>query len=280
MGMLANDIKDGNAGTLQNGATATAVGKVGQAFSFDGVDDRVQIADHPSLDLSSGELTLEAWVKPDSCTARIALPIITKESPTAHDAYILSTNFGTPVPLWAFAASTSGSDWETLILAGTCTPGVWIHLAATQTAGIARLYQNEVEVGTDTTAVIPPNTDLPLFIGYREGILSAPGLQGGYFPGLIDEVGIYNRALTLQELINAQEQGVDTTALQRSLVEGVAVRVMKALTVVEALVGNDNNKVQEAKVLVEEGQTLLAAAQFKDALDAFRAALQKLSEAR
>jgi hypothetical protein len=38
----ANDIQDGNHGTLQNGVTF-APGMVGQAFSFDGVDDYVDL---------------------------------------------------------------------------------------------------------------------------------------------------------------------------------------------------------------------------------------------
>ena len=40
-GTTASDIQDGNDGTLMNGAT-TAPGKVGDAFSFDGLDDYVE----------------------------------------------------------------------------------------------------------------------------------------------------------------------------------------------------------------------------------------------
>lgn len=49
----ASDIADGNDGTLVNGAT-TAAGKVGQSFSFDGVDDAVIVPDSSSLDFSTG----------------------------------------------------------------------------------------------------------------------------------------------------------------------------------------------------------------------------------
>jgi hypothetical protein len=45
----ANDIQNGNNGTLENGATATATGMVLQAFSFDGADDYVLVPDAPSL---------------------------------------------------------------------------------------------------------------------------------------------------------------------------------------------------------------------------------------
>ena len=56
----ANDLVDGNDGTLENGATF-GTGKVGDGFSLDGVDDRVEIADAANLDIT-GPLTLDAWV--------------------------------------------------------------------------------------------------------------------------------------------------------------------------------------------------------------------------
>src|SRR5947209_12269931 len=53
----------GNNATLYNGATYAA-GKVAQAFSFDGVNDRAQVADADSLKLTAS-LTIEAWVRVD-----------------------------------------------------------------------------------------------------------------------------------------------------------------------------------------------------------------------
>jgi opacity protein-like surface antigen len=56
----ADDIANGNDGTLQKGTTF-AQGMVGQAFSLDGVDDYVQVPHHPSLNPASA-LTIEAWI--------------------------------------------------------------------------------------------------------------------------------------------------------------------------------------------------------------------------
>ena len=66
----------GNAGVF-NGATSSASGRFGAAGSFDGVNDRIDIADSNSLDLSVG-MTLEAWVRPTSLGWRTA---ILKERP-------------------------------------------------------------------------------------------------------------------------------------------------------------------------------------------------------
>src|SRR5438067_5189192 len=58
----AFDIRDGNDGTLQNGATF-ATGKVGQAFSFDGVNDYVRVLDNPNLYPGAGSFSVDAWIK-------------------------------------------------------------------------------------------------------------------------------------------------------------------------------------------------------------------------
>src|SRR3989304_6013682 len=58
----ANDIIDANQGTLQNGATF-AVGKVGQAFSFDGVDDVVSIPGSSVFDFGTNPFSIDFWLK-------------------------------------------------------------------------------------------------------------------------------------------------------------------------------------------------------------------------
>jgi len=57
----ANDIVGGNHGTLEGGVTY-ALGVVGWAFSFDGVDDYVGVSDGVNLDIT-GAITLDAWIK-------------------------------------------------------------------------------------------------------------------------------------------------------------------------------------------------------------------------
>lgn len=56
----ANDIKGSNPGTQQNGVTF-AIGMVGPAFSFDGVDDYVSVAANPNLHPSA--ITVDFWLK-------------------------------------------------------------------------------------------------------------------------------------------------------------------------------------------------------------------------
>ena len=83
---------NGNAGTL-SGPVTTAAGRFGQALSFDGVNDLVNVADSSSLDLTTA-MTLEAWVRPEGTGWRTAL---LKERPggLAYSLYS-STDTGRP----------------------------------------------------------------------------------------------------------------------------------------------------------------------------------------
>src|SRR6185295_2991399 len=58
----ALDIRGGSNGSLQNGATF-APGKVAQAFSFDGVDDYVDVQGSPAIG-AINSITVEAWINP------------------------------------------------------------------------------------------------------------------------------------------------------------------------------------------------------------------------
>ena len=61
----ADDIEDGNPGTLLNGTgfgTGFVTSGSGQGFSFDGVDDRIVVADSPNLDFGTGSFTVDYWL--------------------------------------------------------------------------------------------------------------------------------------------------------------------------------------------------------------------------
>ncbi|MGI9067601.1 MAG: hypothetical protein ACR2HX_14520, partial [Pyrinomonadaceae bacterium] len=85
----ANDIQGTNHGTRQGGATATATGKVGQAFSFNGTTGYVSLGNPEGLKIS-GPLTIDAWINPSVLPANGQLgAIVTK---WAQDFSLSSTS--------------------------------------------------------------------------------------------------------------------------------------------------------------------------------------------
>jgi hypothetical protein len=182
----------GNNGTLA-GATWTTSGKFGYALSFNGTSARVTVPDSASLDLTTG-MTLMAWISPAASTNWRT--VMLKE--TSNDlAYALYASSDTNRPgAWITTSSTQS-------VAGTSQLAVntWAHLAATYDGATLRVYVNGAQVGSKAVTQSMLVSTGPLQIGGN-------AVWGEYFSGLIDDVRVYNRALTSAEITSLMNTAV------------------------------------------------------------------------
>jgi PKD repeat protein len=182
--VVADSSGRGNGGTV-SGATWTASGRNGRALSFDGVDDWVTVADAPSLDLSAA-MTLEGWVKPD-LLSRPWQSLFVKEGPNTL-AYALYLTGGGTAQLNAWWTDSQG------LYAPPVQQGVWTHVAVTAGANTMRLYVNGTQVRSKAISGSLPATSGALRIG-GNAVWS-----NEFFDGALDDVRIYNRALSAAEI--------------------------------------------------------------------------------
>jgi hypothetical protein len=167
------------------GATRTTTARSGQALTFDGTNDWVTVNDAAALDVT--RTTLEAWVRPTTLSGwRTA---IMKESAIGL-AYALYAHDNAPRP--SAYMNTGGPDIEVQGTSGLPL-NTWTHLAMTFDGTVMRLYVNGAQVNTRNTTGNIIATGNALRIGGN-------ALWGEYFAGQIDEVRIYNRALTQAEI--------------------------------------------------------------------------------
>ena len=174
-----------NTGTI-SGAAWTGDGRFGGALAFDGVDDLVTVLDAPALALTSG-MTLEAWVEPSRLGSWKA--VLMKEQ-LGSLAYGLFADSDTGVPTGEIfvggVKSVGGS--------GQVPVDEWTHLATTYDGVTQRLYVDGVEVASRAVLGTIAVSAGALLIG---GNAFDPTQS---FNGVIDEVRIYNRALSQSEV--------------------------------------------------------------------------------
>ncbi|WP_439676609.1 LamG-like jellyroll fold domain-containing protein [Embleya sp. MST-111070] len=183
--VLVDGTGQGNDGTV---AGATWVpGRTGNALSFNGTSSMVTVPHSARLTLTTG-MTLEAWVKPTAITGWRS--ILLKERGGGL-SYALYAN-GTTAPNTSI--NTTGTNNDTYADGTAPLPtNTWTHLTATYDGTTLRLYVNGIQVRAT------PHTGPIIDEG---GALKIGGntIWGEHFAGLIDDIRIYNRALTPTEI--------------------------------------------------------------------------------
>ena len=192
---------EGNDGTINGGATSVA-GKYGEALEFDGANDFVEIPLEDSITFSTGDsLTVQVWVKTD-------------DEPPNNDGIVGNYRQGTDA-LWVLSISgdnpaTRGKmafsvrDKGRANSAGVTSPDFlnddkWHVLAGVrdQDEEKVRFYVdgNLIDEVDDKTKDI--NSGQSIWIGEH---------LNRFYKGLIDEVKVWNRPLTAEELNRSQLQ--------------------------------------------------------------------------
>jgi hypothetical protein len=175
----------GNHGTIK-GAVRIASGRYGKALEFDGVNDWVTVKDKPSLDLSAG-MTLEAWVYPLSQTNGNNAVIVKQAG--GGEVYSLHSEEEADLPV----SYINDGDYHDVAGRKRLPTNSWSHLVATYNGHHQRLYVNGVLVAENAQTTLIQQSKGKLRIG-------GSSLGREYFHGYIDEVRIYNRALTINEV--------------------------------------------------------------------------------
>ena len=186
-GTIAADASGtGNTGST-SATTWTAAGRYGGALSFNGTSSSVAVNDSASLDLTTG-MTLEAWVNPTALGATNWRTAVAKQTASGL-AYALYANNGGARP----AGQVTIGGEQNAIGAAQLPVNAWSHLATSYDGATLRLYVNGTQVASKAQTGTMPVSTAQLRIGGNT-------IWGEYFSGLIDEVRVYNRALTVAEI--------------------------------------------------------------------------------
>jgi len=161
-------------------------GKKQLGLKFDGVDDYVEVPDNDSLDITD-EITIEAWVKPKVVDSDYHW-IVSKDNGNTNLAYLL----GLSTNVFRFITRNKNSDVDTGI---GVMADVWYHVVGVDDGVNIKIYQNGVLANSAPVSGEFVVNDIDVIVGAR---IATNPIQ--FFNGIIDEVRIYNRALTAEEI--------------------------------------------------------------------------------
>ena len=185
---LVDSSGSGNNGGLQGNPT-WVTGQHGQAIRFDGSGDYAVVPDASSLDIS-GAITMAAWVRPEKLATQY---LVKKATNGGTNGYELSLSSAGKVFV-RFNQLTSGDTFRVNSTSSYPTNGTtWMHVAATYDGTTMKVYVNGVEEGSLAGPASIVTNNLGLGIGAQPDGVSQ--LQGA-----MDDVHLYNRALSLAEI--------------------------------------------------------------------------------
>ncbi len=175
-------------------ASAALIRPGGVTHAFNEDQRYVPLTFTVSGNLTDG-MTLEAWVRPSSGTGWRT--VLLKEATSALSYALYSANNASPPGAWAHAATT-----EAFVLGTAAVPtNSWTHLAATYDGTTLKFFVNGVQVSSKPGVGPIAASSGALRVGGN-------GAWGEYFKGLIDDVRIYNRALSATEVQADMSTGV------------------------------------------------------------------------
>ncbi|MBK7393686.1 MAG: hypothetical protein IPI64_10365 [Chloracidobacterium sp.] len=192
-GFVSDISGNANHAALVNGA-GFAVGKVGQAFKLDGINDYVEVPHNANINFGATQpMSFEVWLYRTSDAAY--QPIFSKRPDcVVQQHYFLHFYPGGN----QFGFGATGAPANGVYTTPDKLPlNTWTHVSVSYDGAIATMYVNGVAVANHAMT-LDPNT-VPLVIGGEPTC-------GAYFGGQIDDLTFYNRAITqteIQSIVNA-----------------------------------------------------------------------------
>jgi len=201
----ANDVSANAANLTNNNAVLTVdrFGTANAAYSFNGINQNL-INSTPNFTFNpASSFTISFWYNRNSTSTNGVLIM---------NATNAAGNF-----IWIFQAGATNSQYGTnkqqfaWIWAQTAsTTSAWTHIVCVYSAGAMTLYKNNAQVATGTyTHTNVTSAVMPLYVGR--------GVGGDFYNGKMDDIGIWNRALTACEINDLYNSSNSLTGVSAGL---------------------------------------------------------------
>lgn len=198
----------GSNNLADNNTVLATTGKIGNAGNFVAANSEyLSIADNPSLSIT-GDLSISFWMWTTNTQPAAAQAIVGKHQSVAggrsYSIYLL-TYFGNGVV--RFAVSSDGnSNASGNMESGALLNSTWYHIVGTYQAGVTqKLYVNA------GTPIDKGSTEASIIDNASQFAIGAFAGGANFFNGIVDEVGIWNKVLTADEVTSLFAAGAGLT---------------------------------------------------------------------
>ena len=201
-GPTSYDIIGGNNGNWIGSGLAAVPGKVALALRFAGPGGYVLIPDAPAINFGAGDFSIDTWLKepPGVGGRRVFLDKRSNTSP-APTGYALTANGGQLV--FQMGDGSFFNDYPATS-GPALNDGNWHLIAVTvqRATATATLYVDGAVVGVYSNLPGSVTNPAPLTFGLHHPITTLPYQETDFGEGILDEVELFNRALTQGEIVS------------------------------------------------------------------------------
>ena len=191
------------------GATPNVTGKINTAYSFDGVNDYINIDDVLPVVTSDTAGTWSAWVKPTDATPVSNERIISFGDTDGNETLLLQMS--TSGELRAFSIIAGLQQWSIITDSAVFSDATWGHIAVTHNGTVPVLYYDGTAVAQTLTTPVDATIWFSQLTNLDNGRLGDLNYNSSgestFFDGEIDEVDIHSRALSVAEITEIYNSG-------------------------------------------------------------------------
>lgn len=187
-------------------------GIIDGALDFNGVSDYADCGSSFASVAGSATKTIMAWAKPDTADTGTRVLTLYRRS-DYYSAFSLYPRVSGGPATWTGLYATAGNGYDVLDSGLTVNTGIWTHVALVQNGADVHIYVNGVLKNSANNAAAPiisnpPNATMGAYKWYND--------LSGLFDGLIDDVRIYDRALSTEEIEGLYLEGA--SAYRRAVI--------------------------------------------------------------
>jgi len=203
-GDAVDDSSFENDGTLHGAmATTNRYDEESHAVNFDGLDDHIVIPDAPSLQII-GDITISIWYLTSGPTGAYQTFLTKRSGGQWPYSFGLSHYFGNggcagELDKYITGRRNNPNEYDLRVTEKTFVENVWTHAAMTIENDVVTFFENGLEINTtcfgNEFVVVPVDQAAPLTLGTCNCGL------GEMMAGSLDDLGIWNRALTEEEIL-------------------------------------------------------------------------------